>query len=45
MLCLLCQNLEAYFDTSLKVYKNLAFKKEIMYQKRRRWSMRRKNEV
>ena len=25
MLCLLCQNLEAYFDTSLKVYKNLAF--------------------
>lgn len=22
---MLCQNLEAYFDTSLKVYKNLAF--------------------
>lgn len=28
MLCLLCQNLEAYFDTSLKVYKNLAFLEE-----------------
>ena len=25
MLCLLWQNLEAYFDTSRKVYKNLAF--------------------